>query len=307
MKKKFVQGFAISAMTAALAACGGGGDGDDAAATGSVSVGMADAPIDNVDEVNITVTGVVLKPAGGDKITFEFDEPKSLNLLDLQNGNVASLIEDEEVPAGEYNWIRLMLSDNPDDLNVMIGDAIYTLEVPSGSQTGLKLNTGFTVPAGGDAAFTIDFDVRKSLVEPVGNSADYFLKPSLRLIDNIEVGTLTGTVDSSTIIQTECADSQTYAGAVYVYNGTDVTPDDLGSANEPLVVVPVNEDVNEPGTYTYTNSFIAEGDYTVSYTCDMDELTDDNGEPLDEDLNFIDTQNTSVTAGETTTVNFVGS
>lgn len=305
MKMKLVQGFTITALAAALAACGGDG-GSNEAATGTVSIGLADAPVDGVQQVNITVTGVILQSADGDRITFDFDEPKDLNLLDLQDGNVAALINDEEVPAGKYNWMRLELSNNPNDLNVVKNDAQYTLLVPSGSQTGLKLNRGFTVPAGGDASFTIDFDVRKSLTKPTGNKADYFLRPTLRLINNVEVGTIAGTVDSSTVIQTECADSQAYAGAVYIYEGSDVKPDDLGSDNEPLVVAAVDDD-ETPGTFAYTAAFVQEGKYTVGYTCDTDEVTDGDGNPVDEDLTFAGTQNASVNAGETTTVNFTGS
>lgn len=152
-----------------------------------------------------------------------------------------------------------------------------TLFVPSGAQTGLKLVSGFSVPEGGSANFTIDFDARKSIVNPQGGQADYYLKPTLRLIDNSEAGTIVGTVDASTVIQTECADPSTYTGMVYVYQNSGVTPDDLGSGNEPLVAVPVSDE-EDPGVYTYKAAFLAEGDYTVSYSCS----TDDN--EIDEDL-----------------------
>jgi hypothetical protein len=209
------------------------------------------------------------------------------------------LLTDEQVPAGDYNWVRLTLSEESGDLFAMRGDTgPFSIRVPSGFQTGLKLVSGFTIPAGGKADFTIDFDVRKSLVDPQGNpQADYFLKPALRLIDNVEAGSITGTVNASTIIATECADSQTYSGLVYVYEGNDVTPSDFGSDAAPLVAAPVSDN-NSPGTYIYKAAFLSEGAYTISYSCTMD----DN--EVDEDLTYVGTRNVTVVADEETTANF---
>ncbi|MFE8071377.1 DUF4382 domain-containing protein [Marinobacteraceae bacterium S3BR75-40.1] len=296
-----IKGFSVTALSAALIACGGSGDSSNSSATtGSLSLGLTDAPVDNLNKVVITVTGVTLKHQDGEQVSFEFDDPKVIDLLELQDGNAATLLGDEEVEAGEYNWVRLELSQESGALYAEeeTGGQV-TLFVPSGFQSGLKLVSGFTVPAGGDADFTIDFDVRKSIVNPQGNNAkgDYYLKPALRLIDNTEAGTLTGTVDASTIIQTECEDAQTYSGLVYVHAGSDATPDDLGSDNEPIVTAPVKYNEAD-GTYSYTASFVTAGDYTVSYSCDVDDVE------TDEDLSFVGTQNATVNADETTEVNF---
>lgn len=307
MKMKLVQGFTITAMTAALAACGGGGSSDDAAATGTMSVGMTDAPVDSVEEVNVTVTGLVLQPAGdgGERRTFALDEPTHVNLLDLQNGSIEQLVTDEEVAAGEYAWMRLELAeDTIDNFSVVDDGNTYDLKVPSGQQRGLQ-TSGFTVPAGGTVNFTIDFDVRKSLTEKSDN--EFILRPTLRLTDNAEVGTISGAVDP-TLAATACdgntVDTTEFAGNVYVFTGTDVTPDDYGSDNEPLVSVPVD---GSTGDNTYTAAFVPQGDYTVSYSCDMEEQDVDGNEIDEDDITFYDTQNASVTAGETTTVNFAGS
>ena len=85
-------------------------------------------------------------------------------------------------------------------------------KVPSGSQTGLKLVRGFTLLAGGSADFTIDFDLRKSVVDPKGGQGMH-LKPALRLIDNAQSGTITGTV-AGELIASACADASLDAGAL---------------------------------------------------------------------------------------------
>lgn len=66
MKYTLIKSFGITALAATVAACGGGGSGSDSESTGTMSLDLTDAPVDNVSEVNLTVTGVVLQPAEGD-------------------------------------------------------------------------------------------------------------------------------------------------------------------------------------------------------------------------------------------------
>ncbi|MDK8465501.1 DUF4382 domain-containing protein [Marinobacter sp. SS13-12] len=284
----------VVGFTGALAACGGGGSSSSTGETGSVSVGLTDAPVDSAREVNIEVTALVLQPSDGERSRFELEFPEPINLLDLQGGAFESLISDEEVPAGAYNWMRLELGD---DNTVVIdnetGTGTYPLTTPSarGVQT-----SGFTVPAGGEVSLTIDFDVRKSLVKAVGQDG-YKLKPVLRLVDNAQVGTIKGTI-GQTLLAT-CTDANAYAGGVYIFEELDVTPNDLGSENEPLVVAPVD---TETGEYDYTAAFLPAGDYTVAYTCDMDERQDAEGNMIDEELDFTPGVNAEVIEGEVTTV-----
>lgn len=287
----------VVGFTGALAACGGDGSssGIGAGETGSVSVGLTDAPVDSAQEVNIEVTALVLQPADGERRRFELEFPEPINLLAFQGGAFETLITDEEVPAGSYNWMRIELGD---DNTILLDDgSSHILTTPSarGVQT-----SGFTVPAGGEVSFTIDFDVRKSLVDPVGQEG-YRLKPVLRLVDNSEVGTIEGTVAGELISQ-ECGDALTpeFAGNVYVHEGAGVEPDDIGSGNEPLVAVPVKDN----GNYTYTAAFIPAGDYTVSYTCGDDVIEDAEEEPSDDDINFVGAQPVTVVADETATADF---
>lgn len=288
--------FTVTALASALAACGGSGSGSDA--TGTVSMDVTDAPTASFSEVVVTFTGITLKPAGGEAIEFTFDEAKTLDLLTLQGGESAPLLDGEEVLAGEYDWVRLTL--DVDNSYVTDAEGRKTLFIPSGAQTGLKLGSGFNVAQGGENNFTIDFDVRKSIVNPQGGPADYFLKPALRLVDNLEVGSITGQVDYSAIQQTrgtgdtedalaDCA----YEGSAYIYEGADVTPTDLNVNNDegtPLMVVPVTPNEGD-SFYSYTAAFLTAGDYTVSYSCQLDDNEEDNA------IQFDGTQNVTVEAG----------
>ena len=173
---------AVSAM--ALTGCGG----DDSSSDGKakLSVGMTDAPVDGAAEVWVQFSGVTLIRGDGEaETTFTFDEPKRINLLAYQHGEIYPLLENEEIDAGEYSQIRLLV-DTEGDLDTVIvldGGATFELTIPSGAQTGLKLVSGFTATAGGEVNFTLDFDLRKS-VTLTGNG-EYKLRPTIRIIDNI--------------------------------------------------------------------------------------------------------------------------
>lgn len=286
--------FLIVGLISLLVACGGSSGGDKK--EGSLTMNLTDAPVDSLQSVVVTITGVTLKPKKGEAKTVSFSEQKVINMLDLQNGTVETLLDDYKLEAGTYEWVRLELSTEDgalyveDDMGGLVG-----LTVPSGFQTGLKLNHEFVIPQGGDASFTIDFDLRKSVVKPEGQD-DYFLKPSLRLVDNASVGKLEGDVSSS-LIQTHCTNSGNFAGLVYVFSGSDVAPDDYDELSVEAIAAG-KVAIGENGLYEFTVPFISAGNYTVAYSCDPDDSA------VSETLNFIQTQNALISTNSTTQLHF---
>ena len=277
-------------LTGCLSSSSDGG-GDD----GTFSLGVTDAPVDSVQEVNVNFTGVTIKPADGEPREITLDEPVSKNLLNFQRGNAFSLVDNVEVQAGEYNWVKLEVdSSDISKMNVLTdGGGTFALNVPSGE---LKLVSGFSVPQGGAGNFTIDVELRKALINPA-NGDDFKLRPALRLVDNTEVGNIEGTL-GGTFVENQCG-SQEFKGAVYIYEGADITPFDLNSKaeQEPLMVAPaeVPEDSSER---SYGAGFLAEGTYTISYTCSVDDPD------AADDLSFAGTRNVEVVADETKTEDF---
>ncbi|TVP52989.1 MAG: DUF4382 domain-containing protein [Halomonadaceae bacterium] len=271
----------VAIMATALAGCLSSGSSSDG--TGTLSLDVTDAPVDNLSEVWITFTGVTLKPAGSGQIRIDFDEPKTLNLLDLTRGNSASLLENHEVPAGAYNFIRLHLSPNESFPDMYVveksSEGTPSLTVPSGQ---LRLVSGFTVPQGGSANFTIDFDMRKAIVNPAAQQQNYKLRPALRLINNVEVGAVAGDVFQELAVA-RCEEATDYAGLVYVYEGAGRTPvsfymDEEGEdlrEEQPLMAVNV-EMLGSDSDYSYKAAFLKEGDYTIAYTCDEDDMAEDD-------------------------------
>lgn len=277
----------LAASATGLTGClSSSSDGD----SGSLSLGITDAPVDSLQEVNITFTGVTLKPADGSKISIDLDGARTLDMLELQRGNAAQLLEDQSVPAGDYNWIRLEL-DQDQMFVVEDGGGEVDLTVPSGSQQGLRLVSGFTVPQGSSADFTIDFDVRKAVTKPGSQKKDYKLRPALRLVDNAEAGAIEGTVFSN-VISNQCDTS--FNGAVYVYEGQDADLIDYNSNTDadPLMAATVDKAEGE-SKLSYRAAFLTEGDYTIAYSCDPDDPE------AKDSLTFTGSRNVTVVAGET--------
>jgi hypothetical protein len=276
---------ACAIVLATLSGCGGGESGT---ADGRVSVALTDAPVDVAQEVWIKVTGVAFKPDGDAPEIVQDFEPRSLDLLRYQQGDVAVLLDDVPFKAGHYQWLRLLIESEPNvrDSYVMVDGAECELRVPSGAESGLKMNRGFTIPADGSLALTVDFDLRQSLHAPPGQQSGtsqsctqgYLLRPTLRLVDDAHVGAIEGTVSfEAGAVPDGCLPK------VYVFDSTAI-PDDVEESNSNGDVDPVTvADVELPtGALegTYHAAFIPEGDYVAAFTC-----SDDTEE--DEDLVFV--------------------
>lgn len=275
--------FALSVFSLATGCSGGGGASNISTdvGTGTFSLGITDGPVDDAVNVVVEFTGVSIKPVDGEVIEFNFTEAKQIDLLQLQGSASDSLLTNETVVAGDYEWIRLHVTAEQngvmDSYLEMKDGTQIELRIPSGAETGLKLVNGFTIAAGGTASFTIDFDLRKSVIKPAGMPSA-MLRPALRLVNNLTVGSIIGTIDEN-LVMSSCIDASIDDGSVYAYSGAGVTPTDIqGTTSDPLVTALVH--LSEEG-YTYELGFLPEGEYTLAYTCGAsndDPLTADNVE-----------------------------
>lgn len=291
---------AISMMML-LSACGGSGGGGE---TGRLSLGVTDAPVDEASSVVVQFSGVAFKRAGSapEVVQNLTPSPRQLDLLQYQGGRAAVLLDGVTLPAGDYQWIRLIVDNAPDVRDsyiVLTGGEECELRVPSGAESGLKLMRGFTLPADGSVALTVDFDLRKSIHAPPGQrsgacAVGYLMRPTLRLVDDANVGAIAGSVDSALIAE-ECLPK------VYVFSGNAVTPDDLeettGADADPLVVASVAVE-NGSTAHPYRAAFLPPGPYTVAFTCDDDDAA------ADETLVFTGAQSVTVQANLIATADF---
>ncbi len=278
------------AATITLGACGGGGG--DGPQTGQLSIAVTDAPIDEgITKVNVRFTGLELKPESGPPIVIDFGEEneRDIDLLQLQGEGSAYLMVDETVPAGRYPWVRLLVEAEKDVADSYIENSTgqHPLYIPSGDKTGLKLVSGFVVPAGGSADFVIDWNLAQAIHAPEGQDGNYFLRPALRISDRAESGVIRGTVAPELIDENNEA---TCAGGNRVYlfarpDGEETALDDLDMVEddraEVLTTAKVEYSANS-NAWEWVFGFVAPGSYTVAFTCSGmadDPAVDDYPEP----------------------------
>jgi Domain of unknown function (DUF4382) len=307
--KNIIKRTAVSVLAASavvLAGCGGSGSGSgETAATGFLSLGVSDGPISSAEKVCITFNEIELKSGSERTIIIrdpDVDPPWKINLLDYQGTDAAPLLFDKKVPAGDYQWMRLGVDaelganggagdtggeDCDGEASYLVmeddGGGAHNLYIPSGAETGLKLVSGFTVPANGSANFTAEWDLGKSITTPPGLAPDVKMKPVIRLVNNVEVGTLTGTVHNDLATADGCDPW------VHVFDETVIpnADDSIASA-----MVELQENGDGSMTWNYTVGFLLEDTYKAAFTC--------NGT----DFEPADGLEAPIAVGVTTTVNF---
>jgi hypothetical protein len=166
-----------------------------------MTLAVGDAPVDGAQAVVVKFTGVELTADGGGPVDITFTAPKTIDLLN-ESGTASAVLFSQPIPAGGYGQIRLMVAadGNPSNSYITLSDGtMHGLQVPSGSETGLKLVAGFTVPSSGVVDYSIDFDLRQAITCPPGQAPACILKPVERLVDNTTVGNIQGQVSTTLV------------------------------------------------------------------------------------------------------------
>lgn len=157
---------------------------------GDIKIYLVDTPYD-YDAVNIVVTEVSVHFASSDSLSGWVvinGTTRTINLLNLTNGNV-DILGTSRLNVGSYSQIRLKIGTGS---NVVVDGQTYPLDIPSGSQTGLKLNHQFEIEANTLYEVTLDFDVSRS-IHITGND-QYQMRPVIRVIANVISGSISGVV-----------------------------------------------------------------------------------------------------------------
>ncbi|MDF2176722.1 DUF4382 domain-containing protein [Aliiglaciecola sp. CAU 1673] len=319
MKNIVSRSLVMSSLVGFLTACGGGSGSDTGSLTPppapaptstTFSLGVSDAPVDDALAVVVYFDEVELI-GNADPIRFTVSDgnggPRMVDLLTVQGSNFASLVSNEEIPLGEYTQLRLSVTDAS---YIEMEQGTFPLKVPSGE---LKLD-GFTALANVTAAYTVEFVLRKSLVDPKGQPS-IFLKPrGVRLVANAEVGVLEGTVAESLVLDPSCSEKADplEGNAIYLFEGTGLGFTNLGDdADAPVdpneispfsvAEVKYNED---SASYQYQMGYVPQGSYTLAFTCHaaVDEPETDEG--TEQGFAFLTAKEANVSAQQTTVVDF---
>lgn len=169
----FVCALAVLAFTAACDSNPGASE--DAA---FVRILLTDAPVDYLEEAWVRISRVYLIPGEEDPeegppfvdLFNDPDNPLEYDLLTLQDGVTADLTGDVEVPAGQFNQLRMVVSYAEvtlrDGYEFSEGGRTRPLFVPSGAQSGIKVNLlePVTTEGGTISIILVDFDVNQNFV-----------------------------------------------------------------------------------------------------------------------------------------------
>jgi len=158
--------------------------------TGTMLVKLHDAPVD-YDEVNISIERVeVNNTESANSGWTVISEPNEVyNILDLVNGEF-EILANAELEVGTYKQIRLILNDQN---TVVIDGETFNLLVPSGVQTGVKLNIDAEIREGIQYTLLLDFDANRSIVKQ-GSTSQYALQPVIRATNEAITGNVSGTI-----------------------------------------------------------------------------------------------------------------
>jgi hypothetical protein len=275
----------------------------------SVDTGPVDAQIEAL--VEESVEEPVQEPKQG--------VVREIDLLALQGEDSEFLFQGVQVPAKDYDWIRFYLEPEPgasapplsnfatSSFIEFENDYRENLIIPGGLQAGLQLVSGFTVPEDDSVAFTVDFDLRNAIQKDEQFEGYHRMRRALRLVDNSNVGVITGTVDPTLFPSGYTCNENAkicpgLSVVVYAVDSDQNGGDPEEAESEKMQAAAVLEDplttanvryrqVNGSWEYRYTVGFLNAGIYDLKLTFDEETVLDGVlGVP--------------VVAGEKTEVNF---
>lgn len=142
---------------------------------GYLRVQMKDAPA-LYQQVNVDVQQVRVHLYNGNWI----DLPTTAgvyDLLTLQNGVNVVLVNPAQLPVGHIDQMRLVLGSNN---TIMVDSVIYPLTIPSGSESGVKLNGDIIIPANTTVTVMLDFVANESILQE-GNGS-WKMKPVINVV-----------------------------------------------------------------------------------------------------------------------------
>lgn len=230
-----------------------------------------DAPADpDISSVEANVLGLEFRRDDGSNATLEFRTGELVDMIDLKDGDPLRLFTDEQLPAGRYTGVRLLFDEDEDRNTVTAGSDKFPLLLVDGEFAAVDFLVEDEERS--QERLTLMLDLRQSLSFDESRD-EYTLKPRLRAVRTDDAARIEGTVTVVCPVGTSLATG----GAVYLYSGANVVPDDLdGAGAEPFATSRVvDQSVTAP---RYALRFLPAGDYTLALTCrgDQDVLGTDN-------------------------------
>lgn len=231
----------------------------------TLTLAVADTPVDGAQSVVVAFTGVELQGTSGTPLQYNYTAPVMVDLLQQQDDNFALLLNYQDIPAGHYRSLRLKVDISQSSITLADGSVHPLVIPPGGDRTGFTVTGAFSLASQDQLGLVVDFDLRKSITLVAGA---YDFTPALRLVDANTSGELEGFMSTSFAIGGVAISNPACHPAAYVYAGTGVTPVDidLGAPGQPVQTADVFLDPMS-GMYHYGFEYMPVGRYTVALVC----------------------------------------
>lgn len=162
-----------------------------ASGQGKVAVHMTDSPMANVSALTVNILKIEVHKNGADSTSgwkVISDSSETVNILNLTNGKTR-LIGNQNLSAGTYSQIRLILGAKN---TITVGGQQFPITIPSGSQTGIKINANITVKPGQTFNLLLDFNAAQSVHMTGHGNGRYMLKPVIHAVNMQMDGNIKG-------------------------------------------------------------------------------------------------------------------
>lgn len=242
---------------------------------GTLEVRMHDAPAE-FDEVNIFVERVEVNPSQNENSGWQvLSEPQqAYNLLELVNG-AYEVLGSAELEAGTYEQIRLIIGQ--EGTNIVVNGEQKALFVPSGAQTGVKLNVNAEISEGITYVLLLDFDADRSVVDSQQGQS-YLLQPVIRATNEAITGNIGGSVNVDATLRAILNAGTAEADTV----STTISDEETGE----FLLVGLEENsytvTVEPRVDGYTGTEFDNVEVTVGDTTDLGAIELESDEESDE-------------------------
>lgn len=284
------------ATTVLVSACSDGSSGNQRnQAQGFLSVSITDGPWHQGSSVMLRFTYLELRHFNGNTVRLEFPGgPVNVDMMQLQNGASFQFMNRMQVPAGQYDRMRLGLDMSQSYLDDAQTGGRHGMHMGQNSGDWLEVHDPIAIMQGMHHQFMLDYDLRLGIHhEHMGMMGDRFeLHQAMRCIDMSNSGGLFGIVDPSLVnVNHPDCDAQADGNWAYLFPGDATQPDDIADVDDDGFGGPIATDKVDmnpaTGDYLYHFGYLSEGSYRVGFTCsgEWDEPGDDDY-PNDPDALF---------------------
>lgn len=248
-----------------------------------------------VTQVVANVRGLEFTTGSGGTETLEFTDSELIDFIDLADADdngLLRLFTGETLSEGNYTGVRLLFDeDRLDDAFVTTSDGReFPLNVADADPASLSFSVDDNDSS--SESFTLLLDLRKALRFDE-DTDEYTLTPVMRAVNSEDMSRIQGNVSVSCPAGDDLGE-----GAIYLFDGRDVAPDDIdGAGVEPFATAPVF--TSQAGaSFFYALRYLPAGDYTVAVSC----IGNDEDPGEDEDLEFRNVVNVELDEAETITL-----